>query len=412
MSAYNRTRVVEFINEQAPALATLEKFKGLPTTSLTDSDVQSYIDRMKLTPLDIAVLLRIFKLVKIPAGNMFVHTESLCDRGDIKLGMKVSTDKFFELTPSIYKGIMCFTSCWLPNKTWTVRNDGKKFNISTNSTFLGKYNECFGRILIYRNTEELNMLFTGIQNLGGRKAFTYLITKLLLGSDYNFDFKGFSGMVRLPSICRKNCNPNCTTGLWGYEKSLIEQIWGYFLELAFYEKISSIPLSGMIINDASYDDVDNIELSGTEFRVFCIDETMVLESVMYKDKFFVNRVQYKKVLEKDIASYDPSNLTSVKRQNDTSLNAINSLLDAYCASRHSYGINMNIFDREQNPSSKFDKVFKLSNALAIDDDDQSSQQTNNLKQLELPQDSFEDDSYKNKYFKYKNKYFQFKSSYA
>lgn len=429
MSAYNRTKVVEFIKEHAPVLSTMEKFRGLSTDTSNDAVVQSYIDRMKLTPNDMSILMRIFRMIKIPPGNMFVHTESFCDKGEIKPGMQVTTDKFFEMTPSVYKGFMCYTSCWLPNETWTIRNNGKKFNISTNSAFMGKYHECFGRILIYRNTEELNMLFTGIQNLGGRKAFTYLITKLLLGNDYNFDFKGFSGMVRLPEMCKKNCHPNCTTGLWSYEKSLIEQCWGYFMELAFYEKTGGIPISGMIINDSSHDDVDNEELSGTEYRVFCIDKTMTLESVLYRDKFYMNRVHYQKRIEKDIMSYDPSRLTSVKRD-DTALNIINSLLDTYCASRQFYGINANIFDREPDPSKQYDKTFKVAPtpSLVVDNDNIQSnmsvstlpvvktlhpnliqrQKIQNLKQEQLiPMDG--GDLYRNKYIKYKNKYLQLKN---
>ena len=413
MSAYNRTKVVEFIKEHAPELCKMEKFVGLPPDATTDAVVQMYIDRMKLTRDDLMMLMKIFNMIKIPAGNMFVHTESFCDRGEMKDGFQVTPDKFFEMTPSIYKGFMCYTSCWEPdNKSWNMRNDGKKFNISTNSTFMGKYKECFGRNLIYHNTEELNMLFTGIQNLGGRKAFTYLITKLLLGRDYNFDLKGFSGMVRLPDVCKKSCVPNCTTGLWSYEKSLIEQCWGYFMELAFYEKTGGIKISGMIINDASHDDVDDVELSGTEYRVFCIDKTMELEAVMYRDKFYMNRVHYKNRIEKDIALVNSAQLTSIKRR-DTALNIINYMLDVYCSTRRQFGLNMNVFDREPDSKNMYDKTFRIAQrpSLVADEKQEFESEADKPKEKQndqKPMKGGEDSKYKQKYLKYKNKYLQMK----
>lgn len=390
MSDFNKKKVIEFIKAHVNSLVKLEKFKGLSTDLSNDTNIDLFINKMKLTPEGINILLKVFELVKVPAGQMFVHTESICERGEPNAS-QLAMGKFFELTPDVYKGTMCLTSCWdEEGKNWTVKNQGYKFNISTNSVFFGKYQECFGRMLIYRNTTDLHMLFTGIHNLGGRKAFTYLITKLLLGNDYNFDFPNGFGLNRIPEDCKKNCPENCTTGLWSYEKALIEQCWGYFMEAAFYENTVTPPIGGMIINDSSYDAQDEIQLSGTEFRVFCVDKVLTLESVMYRNKFYLNKEHYKQRLEKDFKNYNPDHPTVVPRESKyiPSIETFTKLLNTYCDLRmkSDFQFNTNIFDRVADSTKKFDKTFSI-------------------KHIPMPVPiQTGGDKYKNKYLKYKKKY--------
>lgn len=389
MSAYNKNNLSNFIKAHVNELHNLNKFKSLSPDVSSEQNLNAYIDKMKLTPDELNTLIKMFRQVQIPVNNMFAHTESFCDRGNIK-NTHLSIDKFWELTPDIFKGTMSFTSCWAENNPlWESKNLGKKFNISTNSTFLGKYLDCFGRILIYRNTSPLTMLDLGVSDLGGRKSFTYMITKLILGSDYNFKFTGV-GIEPLPESCSKICRSDCTTGLWNHEGALDEKCWAYFMEYAFYNNTLTIPINGIILNDVSYDKLDEVYLSGTEFRVFGMDKNMILESILYRDYFYTNKEEYKNVLFKDLQTYDPEH-PKLKEKDEISLKTINFMLNSYCLSRTTYKLSSNIFDRNADKTNSRDARFQVLKIPFLVFDNQQSGGSNY------------------KYLKYKNKYLKLKN---
>lgn len=388
MSEHNKKIVLEFVSKHMPELKQLRKFKDAVTP-------EQFMDCMKLTVEDMNVLLKLYDVIEVPENSMFAHTESTCNRGDVRTEyaagqQKMSISNFWEMTPTIYHGTMSCTSCWsnddLDKK---ARHGGLKFNISANTTFLGKYYDCFGRILIYRSRLPIKMLNLGVANLYGRKAFTYIITRLILGNDYNMDLKG-NGFENPQEPC-KGCMSDCTTGLWSQLGALYEKTWGYFMELAYLENKMSVRIGGIIINDASNDKLEQLYVSGTEFRVFSTETMFTLESVLYNDRFYLNKEVYRLALEEDINKFDPNNPKEYKKLPDIKIGErVDALLDTYCKSRVKLGFDKNDFEHP-NPNLPSKGDFKVQSV---------SQVVFNTSNIETP--SYEEalhgyDKYKTKY---------------
>lgn len=388
MSAHNKSIVLEFINGKREKLKQLKKFKD----ATTDDDI---MNRMKLTEDNIRILTTLFDVVDVPKNTMFAHTESMCIRGDVNPDTaSVDVSKFWELTPSVYNGTMSCTSCWSNSDiVQNQRNSGKKFNISANTTFLGKYYDCFGRLLIYRGNDNIKMLNLGVSNLYGRKVFTYIVTRMILGNDYYLDLRG-KGFENPQDYCvGSGCTGDCTTGLWSHLGALYEKVWGYFFELAFLENKMSTRIGGIIINDASNDKHENLYVSGTEFRVFSVEALFTLESVLYNDTFYLNKDIYRTTLEKDIRTYNPTAPRLLdKRPNSTIGDNVDNLLSTYCGNREKFGFITNIFDRPMDTSLPNKGKFKVTHVPVMTFDDAT------MKSLSYGQATHGYEKYKKKYF--------------
>lgn len=359
MSQYNRNAVEQFITTYASELVKYKKFSKLSQPT-TPEILQQYVDLMKLTTSDIDVLVKLFGYVTIHSDEIFTHAESLCDRGKPKPNIGIiSFDNFIEMKPNMYIGTMCTTSSWTPksaidkdamlndeqrtslnkmNSIWYKRNLGSKYNISTNSTFLGHYYDCMGRIFIYRNPKALNMLTLGMQNLYGRKIFSYVISKMILGNDYDFELSPQHSMINgNPQICSQ-CNGDCTMGYWNVNHSLHEKIVNYFLELMCEENAGKPnAIHGMILNDVSHDALEIVNnsplyISGTEFRIFAPEKYLQMEAILYMGKIYRNIKLYKNRISTDFTKFNITKNFAIP-QNQNSLDMINSAITSYELSR-------------------------------------------------------------------------------
>ena len=343
MSEYNLYFVKKFIYEARDTLKNLYKFKNLPPiTNPSDSTIYKYIDVMKLTSEQIDTLIELFGYITVPENELFITSRSLC-RNEPSVINKIDFNKyknsgnietlFEEFDKNKYKGTMSTTSYWSPNKNdtlqiseierstryalgqkWTSKNYGSFTNINTNSTFLGGYYGCFGRLLFYSNTKPLVFLNLGVDNLSGRQVFSYIITKMILGSDYDFSkniHNNPSGLSGTPSeFGCEQCPEPCKIGVWSFDKTLIENIRNYFLEIAKYDNIGTRVIDGILLNDVSIDPRTKKFLSGTEFRIFTSEMDLHLESILFFDNFYYNIPEYKNAILKKINEYIQSNALS------------------------------------------------------------------------------------------------------
>lgn len=344
MSLYNRDRTINFVNVNKDFLRKLEKFKDIADDN---NFADNAINRMKLRNDEVSILLKLFKIIKIPPGTMFCNSTAEQNHANRKVK---TIEDFVEFNP--IKGTQWFTSCY--DTGTKERNLGSKFNISLSSTFLGSCDNALGRILIYRNTKELKMLYVGDKTFQGRRMLAQIITKLILGKDYDLNktdnmFNSFADNVLCP------CKGDCACGVWNGYGTLNEYVMNYIFEIYCYD--THVPLmDGVIGFDLNYDTLLQIKISGTEFKIFNIEKVMVLESVLYFGKMYYNSSEYKKKLEEDFENWKDCPISVPKIWNIETFILLNNELEYYCTNTrpHNYR-NINVFNNASTiPTLNFD----------------------------------------------------------
>lgn len=335
MSLFNRERTINFINVNKDFLRKLEKFQNIADDS---NFVDNVINRMKLGDNEVSILLKFFKIVKIAPGNMFCSSTAEQNHSNKK---PKNINDFAEFNP--IKGTQWFTSCY--DTGTKERNLGTKYNLSLSTTFLGSCDNALGRILIYRNIKELKMLFVGDKSFQGRRMSAQMITKMILGKDYDLNkTDGFFNSYGGDLLC--HTKGDCECGLWNGYGTLNEFVMNYIFEIYCYDTPAPL-MDGIIGFDLNYDTLLNIQIAGTEFKIFNSEKVMVLESVLYFGIMYYNLSDYREKIENDLKSYEQCSVPVTKKWNINSFVSLNDKLEYYCSNIRKIGHrNFNIFNSE------------------------------------------------------------------
>jgi hypothetical protein len=90
-----------------------------------------------------------------------------------------------------------------------------------------------------------------------------------------------------------------------------------------------------------------------------------LESVLYNDRFYLNKEVYKLALEGDINKFDPVNPKEYKKLPDVKIGErVDALLDTYCKSRVKLGFDKNDFENP-NPNLPSKGDFKVQSVSQV-----------------------------------------------
>lgn len=365
MSAYVKNRYVDsFIRDHKSDLIRLKKFNRLGESSHADN----FIDMMKITEDNVKMLKTIFDTVIFDDHQMFVHTEGA--RSQHNLGYKLMEYRLNTADEESFKGTMSFTTC---HDVSSERNFGSNYNISVSNVFLGMSDKDIGRLQIYHNKYKLHLLNIGVNNLYHRRVFSYIMTKIILGNDYGFNYQS-DNIVNEKMKCEK-CPPDCIGGLWSMNGALHEKIINYFMEIYNYDRYNAIkkdydamrvtevsfkeyyeandkkiePLDGILINDATIDPLTQMYISGTEARIYIIDLMMELEAILYMGLLYFGVEPYRKAIEANIAN---SHKNDLKHFEVSTFNIINEMLKKYCSDYRKF-TRYNMFS---NTSSKLHNV--------------------------------------------------------
>lgn len=357
MSLYNRGKVINFLQTNYSFLIGLNKFRGI---SLNDYD--GFINLMKLTKNNVDMLTNIFEIRQIPPNHLFCSATA--EQNHVNVGNK-KPDEFKEFHfDKDWHGTMYLTSDY--NTGNTNRNLGSRFNISIVTTFLGLYDDYLGRILMFKNKYQLNMLYLGDNSFQGRRLFSQIATKLILGADYYLE-KTDGSFTHLSKMCQ-NCQNysyimnDCVCGVWSGYGTLPEFVINYFFEIYCYD--NKYPLfDGIIDLDYSYDKILKKKIFGTEYRIFIAENHFTLESVLYMGKIYYNATEYYNVINTDFNNYKMSGTNAIKHW---SLNDFQLLLDQlndYANKRKKLGVDKNVFN--MHSVFKYKDINDIKNILLV-----------------------------------------------
>lgn len=335
MSEYNRNRVIDFLIKHRKFISSLKKFQQY--TQFDDNKfVDAIINSIKFNDQTVKLLKQFFLIKKIQTTTLFCtavaeinHANKL--KRNIEYFPEITTDNTHKI-----KGTIWFTSC---DTKETKRNLSSKFNLSLNTTFLGNYDSDLGRLLFYRNNVTLNMIYTGDTSFQGRRLLSNMLTKLILGQDYNLekmdnDFNGYGSNALLVDVNQDN---DAVCGLWSGYGTLPEYVINYLFEILWYDYRSygisdDDRIDGIIALDGSYDSLLKIKVFGTEYRIFNAEKLMTLESVLYMDKMYYNINQYKEKIENDKKNYGTSKIS--KKWSLHEFQSTLSKMNDYCVIRN------------------------------------------------------------------------------
>ena len=331
MSVFNYNKTTNFINKNIEFLKTLEKFR------LTNT-LDEIINVMKITKTDVEIILKLFPVLNIPIGPLFCNAMAAINHANMQL---MEPGEFIEFHFDRWKGTMFFTSNY--NTGNTNRNLGGNFNISIVSSFLGEYDNNLGRILMFRNNKQLHLLDLGDNSFQGRRLFSSLMTKLILGKDYNLE-KINDDFTNLSKRClRCNCSSDCVCGIWSGYGTLPEFVINYLFEIYCYDNQSLI--DGIVSMDSSYDNILNKEIIGTEYKIFLTDKHMILESVIYMGIIYYNSDEYYKKIKEDYENYKRTGVNIEKNWSEQNFIELLNYLNYYANyARNDNNRNENVFN--------------------------------------------------------------------
>ena len=205
MSAYNKTKVEEFIRnpQNRELLSKLNKFKKIDL-----SNENLVINTMKLQKESVK---RIHNFLLEKNKNAIINIK--------KDDVKFFTAKCFDDFENSYKGTVSYT-------TNTFSNDPNKttFDVMLNKNYFNcRDSNKYKRVIIATNKYNMTLLNFSTSNYSGRSLYRYILTKFILGNDYN------------PQIVADN--PTKYSGF--YKDGTLGQLFiYYFLEVYCYDRFN------------------------------------------------------------------------------------------------------------------------------------------------------------------------------
>jgi hypothetical protein len=207
MSLYNKSKWDYFVSSNYNQIIQLDKFKNC-------HNGDNILDTAKLQPYDINKLINLFSNnLKIYEINKLKTYHVLKSKNKIdvhqynniknKTNLNYSKYDFFELfwkdnNENTRNGAMSMTSCdnvskesrtSYSNPTNDLNDESNIGNIAINPAYFGEQINDFGRIVKFKNSHKLRILYCNPTNKLGRYFFRKAITKILLGEDYTFNLR-------------------------------------------------------------------------------------------------------------------------------------------------------------------------------------------------------------------------------
>lgn len=315
MSLYNRISAVLFIETNKRALLSYAKFKDLTMNSTTDD----FIERMKLKPDDINKIHQLFNVVTLQPKQMLVTAVALENhQNEIASNIDINNLEEFVMDDGAAnqrQGTMCFTTC---HSISDKRNLGSNFNLSTNSLFLGFREASLGRIIICKNIYPLHIINLTVDNLSPRKFYETLLTKLILGVDYDFNIRDSISYVdgRMDQRAARYF-----IEIYAYDrhKFLLAEYKNYggmdFSAFLYYQGPKLMPpLDGVFQNDTGEDisiitpdHPKGLSISGTEIQIYVTDLHVRVECIYHDGVFYFDKNDWKKEVSRVMQTSGPKN---------------------------------------------------------------------------------------------------------
>jgi hypothetical protein len=203
MSLYNKTFFFEFMKNDTNKLflSKLKKFREIDITN-----VNKVLEVMKLNKDSVK---KIHLLLQNDNNDAIINIE--------KKKIKFFTAKCFDKFETDYKGSVSFTTDTFINET----NENSFNALLNNEFFKCKSDNFYKRIIIMTNIYNMDFLNFSATNYSGRSFYRYIMTKMLLGDDYD------------PVMIVKNFDKH-----HGFYKdgTLGQEIIFYFIEIYCYDR--------------------------------------------------------------------------------------------------------------------------------------------------------------------------------